>query len=99
MRARSPTCRSQKVSTIKDIPEPAKRRITCGELHPYSLDPHCNASRNMTIVGTKRAKPTRSSLGTMLRATASENGGLCVTSGMCVKSKNVPDVAPSGRLM
>lgn len=78
MSALSPTCHSQMENTIKVAPEPANKPMTMGELHPSSVDPHCSARRNMTVVGASSAKPVRSSSGTMLRSRAKEKGGFSV---------------------
>lgn len=73
--------------------------MTTDALHPYSVDPHCSARRNITVVDANSAKPVRSRFGTMLRTRANEKGGLGVSSGICVKNRNRQDNAPMGRLM
>lgn len=99
MRALSPTFLSQRQNRINMAPEPANKPMTMGDLHPYSLDPHSSARRNMTVVGANSAKPVRSRSGMMLRSRANEKGGLSVSSGTCVRNSSRPDTAPMGRLM
>ena len=51
------------------------------------------------MAGANNAHPTRSRFGAMLRSKANENGGLSVSSGICVKNKHRMETAPIGRLM